>query len=383
MNPSTQFNLETKAAYRQISDHFRVLIREGELAPGVKLPNLHDLAKQFNTSYFTVQSALTPLVREGLIERKKRSGTFVSRNKNQIGCVGLYFGIDFWIQPESAFYQALNKALKEHLEKGNTAIRLWLDTRNKEEQSVPLPELLKAIRNNEIQCLIAPSINGAEVAWLKALPIPYTFLISGNDPKSVLLDNRKMLRDAIASLKKQGCRSIGLISPLHMPCDMNTDRENRRFYDNFRLFTRKAGLETKEEWIRIPGKRIVTDELFGMRNYGYEQMDYILSLDAGPDGMIVWPDVVAGGAVMSVMKSGIDVPRQLKLALHRHDEVDYICPFDVTWIRLSVKSIAEALVDQVKNQLAGKKAEPITVGYRIEESPQEGSEKRSSKVLKC
>ncbi|HSH93044.1 MAG TPA: winged helix-turn-helix domain-containing protein, partial [Roseimicrobium sp.] len=73
-----------EAAHRQITSQLRGLITGGILKPGTRLPGIRELAKEIGSNYFTVQEALTPLVREGLIERKPKLGTVVLRNSPQL-----------------------------------------------------------------------------------------------------------------------------------------------------------------------------------------------------------------------------------------------------------------------------------------------------------
>lgn len=54
-------------------------ILSGALAPGSRLPTERELMGQFGCSRMTVSKALSALAAAGLIERRKRAGSFVSR----------------------------------------------------------------------------------------------------------------------------------------------------------------------------------------------------------------------------------------------------------------------------------------------------------------
>ena len=49
----------------------------GEWAPGHRIPFEHELATEYGCSRMTVNKALSQLARAGLIERRRRSGSFV------------------------------------------------------------------------------------------------------------------------------------------------------------------------------------------------------------------------------------------------------------------------------------------------------------------
>lgn len=62
-----------------IRDHFRQRILAGDLAPGARLPTEQEIMARFSCSRMTVSKALSALAEAGLIERRKRAGTFVAR----------------------------------------------------------------------------------------------------------------------------------------------------------------------------------------------------------------------------------------------------------------------------------------------------------------
>jgi GntR family histidine utilization transcriptional repressor len=67
----------TKTKHQQIRDDIEQQIRSGALRPGDRIPFEHELMAQYGVSRMTVNKALTPLDDAGLIERRKRAGSFV------------------------------------------------------------------------------------------------------------------------------------------------------------------------------------------------------------------------------------------------------------------------------------------------------------------
>jgi GntR family histidine utilization transcriptional repressor len=53
-------------------------IASGEWKPGHRIPFEHELVTQYNCARATVGKALTALVRTGLLERRRKAGTFVA-----------------------------------------------------------------------------------------------------------------------------------------------------------------------------------------------------------------------------------------------------------------------------------------------------------------
>lgn len=72
-------------ADQDLSLHQRIVndiegkILSGEWAPGSRIPFELELAAQYNCSRMTVNKAMTQLARAGLIERRKKSGSFVTQ----------------------------------------------------------------------------------------------------------------------------------------------------------------------------------------------------------------------------------------------------------------------------------------------------------------
>lgn len=57
--------------YAQIAGHFRDLIESGELAKGAKLPSVADISKEWGVAKATVDSAISQLKTEGLIDVRR------------------------------------------------------------------------------------------------------------------------------------------------------------------------------------------------------------------------------------------------------------------------------------------------------------------------
>lgn len=73
--------------YIQLASLFRNRIESGEWDVGDKIPNVEDLAKECGVATMTIRQSLDILQTEGLIERFRAKGTFVTeRPNNDIWC---------------------------------------------------------------------------------------------------------------------------------------------------------------------------------------------------------------------------------------------------------------------------------------------------------
>jgi GntR family transcriptional regulator len=64
--------------YQQIMQQIKHLIASGSLAPGEQLPPARELAVQLLVNAHTVSKAYTELEWEGIVERRRGSGTYVA-----------------------------------------------------------------------------------------------------------------------------------------------------------------------------------------------------------------------------------------------------------------------------------------------------------------
>ena len=67
--------------YHQLEELIKRQIDSGQLKPNQAIPSEREYSEQFQISRMTVRQALTNLVNEGLLYRKKGTGTFISERK--------------------------------------------------------------------------------------------------------------------------------------------------------------------------------------------------------------------------------------------------------------------------------------------------------------
>lgn len=174
-----------EVAHKRITLQLREVILSKMLPPGTRLPTLAELAHLWKTNYFTVQTALTPLVNQGLLMRRQRNGTFVAGITPRIKTVGIYFGAGFWQVRHAAFCQMLRAALRDHFERLGIAVHLFIDPRPREQQGTPWKVLTDAVEASEVNAVISAMATPEEAAWLEKLPVPLSMVGGGANVHSV------------------------------------------------------------------------------------------------------------------------------------------------------------------------------------------------------
>ena len=188
--------------------------------------------------------------------------------------------------------------------------------------------------------------------------------VEAQHPTKVDLDFDQFVNLGIEKLVAAGCRSVGLIS-LRGPWKPSVGAEGGEaqslFAESFSKYCRDHDVLTSNRWIKT------ADEFVQGRgpqeNFGYSQFLRIWQLSKRPDGLIVYPNSCAVGVITGVLEKRVNVPQDLKLVLHRHREIDYLCPLPVSFIYSSTEEIAKALLQQTVRQFRGEMPTQVIVSF--------------------
>ena len=335
--PSLRFELDPDAvAYRAIAEQLRDLILSKQIVSGTKLPSIKRLAELWKTNYFTVQTALTPLVNEGLLVRRQKSGTFVSANTRQIKNVGIYFGCNFWQDKHAVFFKTIYASLSGHLESLGIGVHLFVDSRPPGNQTLPWEPLMRAVESKAVNAVIAPMVTAQDYDWLDAIPAPTTVL-GANRPRHVEVDMKDLVKTGLLRLKERGCKKVGFVNSVGPLAEV------------FARTAQKLGLVTSPSWNNPEGCPVDKHEEFG-----FEQFKKIWAQKQRPDGLLVFPDNIGRGLIMAALAEGVRVPQDLKLVLHCNEEMPFFCPFCVDWIVISVSTAVATFWDHITRQAQGQ-----------------------------
>ncbi|HSI09393.1 MAG: GntR family transcriptional regulator [Rariglobus sp.] len=352
LNISLQID-RPQVVWRQIADQMRSKIMSGELPAGAKLPSTAELAKLADTDVKTIHRALTDLVREGLITRARKVGTYVTERKSLMSPIGIYYSQNIPAERSDLFLHCLHGELQRLAHDKGIATRILVDNRPRKDQTTTLPELETAARERSIVGLVSTVADPTHLAWLDKLPVSVAYN-GATQPSSAKWNIPQMIDLALNSLKKQGCRSVGLITHIR---DGNT-----LFYDHLRAKSAELGLEIREEWLLRPGEYV--EAATSGYKYGYDYFNELWAQAERPDGLLVYPDVVARGVIMAAVAHQVNT-QELKLMLHKNDEIDLFCPLPATFVVSSARDNAAALLKQLDDQFHGRTPQPILLQFKL------------------
>ncbi len=344
---------------QSISDDLSRRILLGDFRSGSRLPTIRQLADEYQTSYFTVQTALKPLAEQGLVEQRRRTGTVVRHNINVLTCAGIYCAGTMMDEREYAFYRELSRQLQIQLAAQNVRTRIYLDVRPVEEQVTVPAELVAMIEKCEIQALFSNLSNSYIAPRLAELPVAFSSANNRTSKNGVMFDSEQMMRLALTRLAECGCRSVGLISAMELPDEAHP--QSLRFYETFIAASCDLGMKIRDAWVRMPPPEGVTQH----ERFGYQEFGMLWRQGSRPDGLFVFPDTSARGVMTAVLELGVRVPEDLKMIFHHNSGVDWVCPLGVDWMESDVALWAAEMIKQVRRQKAGKPVENVLLEYAL------------------
>jgi len=357
--------IPAKAIHRQIGDHVRELIVSGKLAPGTKLPATEELAASWLTNPKTIQNALAPLVKEGLLTRVPKRGTFVRKREKKLTCVGVYNGTS---AQDGPYAHAVQEALRDELHKAGIEIDVWINSRPSDQRGEPWQALVTAAERRRFQAFIGIGISLPDITWQQKLPVPVAFLDAPPSFRNnVTTDGRQFAEASLRELARQGCRSVGFIAPImdENRCTDPDGSHNTFFYllEHFTNFAGELGLTLRNDWMRVNNQHGF-DPVRDQEQYGYKEFLKLWSLPEKPEGLIVFPDTAVRGTLLALREKQVRVPKELKLVLHKNESLGLFCPMPATFMVNSQRETARALIEQVQKQFRGESCEPIPLPFK-------------------
>ncbi|MEI8194756.1 MAG: GntR family transcriptional regulator [Phycisphaerae bacterium] len=347
------------AANRQIADHLREMIRSGQAKEGDKLPSTQDLSTQWQVARSSIQAAMTVLVKEGLLERTPKRGTFVSKQSGKLTRVAIYLADNIWQRHTAAFDRALVSEFCNRLKNRGIVPELWIDSRPETEHYTAWPDLINAAEHRRFQAMMC--VNGIGLNWIRHLPVPFVAMASFlSERNCVWFTDCSQI--AAQELVRLGCRTMGVIDPYP---DTQPDGNVLSRPKTIKAFCRAAvelGGQVRPEWIQNPVADLPAAD---SEHFGYIAMRRILALPQRPEGLFATHDLVARGAMIAVLESKIKVPQEMKLVLHRNLEVGFMCPVPVSFLDHSVVKVVDGLLEMLDSQLNGVELDPIGVAPTI------------------
>jgi GntR family transcriptional regulator, arabinose operon transcriptional repressor len=342
-----------KPRSRQIYDSLRNRIDSGELLPGAKLPTEVQLMQHFSVSRTTVSRALRDLELQGLIRRRRGSGTYVRELAPTTEHLDLAFLVP-WVESgaglphvEGLIHQRLADLAAR---RNSTLILKCLASGDSLEQRVidaaqslidlrvdgvfyypaELPGELMQLNRVVVDMLVAA---GIRVVLIDRDIVPFP---GRSEFTRVGYDNRRGGVLLTEHLIQVGCRRIAFVG---IP-EVSTAVADRLagYYEAHRM----RGLQVDPKLVHLVDEEELTQSF----------CDQLIRRDK-PDAIIAKMDRFAALIGRHLMARGLRIGQDIKLAGFDDDPIAELLPIPLTTIRLPVQSFSQAALEAMLDNISG------------------------------
>lgn len=326
--------------YTELMNWIREQILSGDYSVGMRLPSENELGRRFAISRQTVRQATSVLESEGLLERRRGSGTYVCEapakstvqaSSRNIGVVLTY--LDDYIFP------SIVKGIEEVLTKNGYFMQLAFTYNRIEKESFILDTMLKS----NIDGLIiepaksgVPYINSDLYQKIKTMGIPCIFINADTNPPmnipSVRMDDYQSGRAAAQYLIDKGhTRIAGFFK--------SDDMQGQLRYSGAISALKKAGLLSSEKnmcWY-------ATEDFKPMMHGEFD--DRLIHLMSDTTAVICYNDEVAKYMMELLERSGRSVPDDI--SVFGFDDLELDAAIGLTTIEHPKKQLGKTAAVQL------------------------------------
>ena len=336
--------METK--YQNLINYIQEQISDGQLGPGEKVPSENQLSEQIHISRQTVRKAIGTLEEDGLVQRIRGSGTYVSfdrqknlEQRNSIAVVTTY--VDSYIFPR--ILQGMQNTLFE----SGFSVQIYFTNNTLDREKSILKDLLK--RDDVAGVIVEgtksglPNPNLDLYRHLMARKIPLLFFNTYYpelEAPHVSLNDAEAAYKAVRYLIDKGHQKIGAILKLD-------DGQGRQRYLGYLKAMEEAGLtvtDSRMVWID-------TDE---SKQLGYCR-DRILNRVEECTALLAYNDQIAFQLIRMLTERNIRVPEDVSVIsiddsdLARHSEVP------ITSLPHPKENLGKKAAETLLQMIAGRK----------------------------
>lgn len=337
---------ELVAKYEEILTWIKGRLEKGELKPGDRVESEHQLCSQFQVSRQTVRHAIAVLEHEGVVERRRGSGTYVKATVNvqdkekktmQVAVMTTFV--------QEYIFAAIIQEIENELSRAGYGMQISFTNNSIEKERFILKNILE---KNMVDGLIAettksglPNPNLDIYKKIMSKGIPVIFInshYSGLDAPYVSLNDKKAGKMVTNHLIRCGHRDIAAI----FKADDGQGHERYAGYI-------EALMEAE---IRIKGERVVwvdTEEGRHIREDG----GWILRRLQGCTACVCYNDEIASRLVAVCLEQGIRVPEDLSVIGIDDSDLANYCEIPLTSARNPIRDLGRITALEMLEQMKG------------------------------
>jgi DNA-binding LacI/PurR family transcriptional regulator/DNA-binding transcriptional regulator YhcF (GntR family) len=347
-------------ASKEIRGKIRTLVKNGALRANSQLPSTKTLAELFGVFPNTVQLALEPLVREGLLDRRQNRGTVVRKGRRHIVRLGFYENFDAIAPGDRDFLLSLQVEMAKVLEKQNAELKVWVGS-GRIPKSLP-KNLLEACEKREVDGIAITQGNPSLVRALMNLPVPIVAYPGLRFGKSrVEFRHADLIDQAVRRLAALGVSRPAFLSSVTHEKQSDIRDNSYLVYEYWNKSWAALGIKAAPELLARPS---TSRPVKSIEQFGYDAMKALWNRKSRPDGLFIFPHTAARGSLIALLEMGVGIPADLKLVAHGNIETPILTPYPVDWITSSSRVIVQAMVNQIQRGLDGLPVKPVFLKHK-------------------
>ena len=348
--------------YQIIADELRVHIKAGKYAAAMVLPPEFSIAEEYRVSRQTVRQALAVLVREGLIETRRGSGSHIRRDagaalqRRSIAVITTY--ISDYIFP--SILREVENVLSEH---NCTPVLFATKNQVANERKILADLLTRPVDGILVEAtksaLPNPNLDLYRQLMRQDVPLVFIHGYYENLPGAhyVLDANFDGGRQLACYLADKGCTRIGGIFK-------SDDIQGHGRYAGYASGLQEKGLTLKDQnvyWYNTETK----NQLLG----GSEALlgDYLQTVRSGVDSLICYNDEIANFLILQLQKLGMRVPEDVAIVSFDDSYYSKLSSVPITSLSHGEENVGRAAAEMLLRQMNGEYCQSVQVPWVLVE----------------
>ncbi|MDD2708205.1 MAG: GntR family transcriptional regulator [Verrucomicrobiae bacterium] len=367
----------------QIERYLRQQIAQGELRSNEQLPPTAELVRRWHVSRTAIHRAMTRLVADGVIIRKRKCGTFVNSATAKAN-IAILIGPSL-MDETSYFHRALCKCLRAEIvesENRHWACRVYdgfYEFQGKPGASELPPDhpVLSDLRNHPFKGVVQvlAGLDAMQSAKLEFnLPTVRLGPVAPGLQADVLLDYRSFGRDAVTSLAQRGMHRIVYVRAIYSTIDTQEDLRG----------IREAVKLNQLPEVEVHGLKSTTIRGRSMEQAAYEKTLELIAKWQGrhgfPDAILISDDIATRGVALALVQSPKAAARQpLTLLTLANEGIEHHYGLPVERYDFSPRLLAQTMLKILHKRMLDEQLPELPV--RVTNHPiQLGSATRNLKT---
>lgn len=330
-------------------------IRSGKLIPGNLVLSERKLAENYRISYLSVRRAVDDLVRDGVLYRIPRKGTFVAhpperRRRNFNGQVIGVISNDLHTQFAATYLDGIERrAAQDRFSMVVCNSRL-----DSTLESAHLQHLLESGVAGVILESGAPLLQKDLIRLYQTYGVPLVLIdkfCSAVESDYVGVNNFQTALRAVKYLASLGHKRIAHITSHTSHRQLTSIKER---FDGYCQALSDCGLDLVPEYVQELKEISVHTEMarLNLHFLGYSAMRVLLELEKRPTAVLLLFDAIACGAYRAIAEAGLRVPQDISLIGIDNDAICDYLKVPLTTMAQPIREIGETAAGIVIDRLS-------------------------------